>query len=323
MPTQRQPTRLSNRKLLARSLFPVAQCQTTTPPPPPVALNDSCSLSRRHTVHQSSHILSVWIYIRAREPQPVEQPARRRRRKDKHQLTNPLCSYQAQNQHPTPGATLVLRGMAEKITEDQVDDLLKILRSEASIDTKVQHVTGIKSGIKQHNVPDVLIPLIFDGLRTASVSQHAVLVNAGFTALNHLLTRLSRQEPKYIAKEAKHTLPLVIDKLGDQKEKFRSLASQALTTIYSAAPIDVERSVRNVAMIGKNPRAKEAGMHWLLHMHQEQGMQFRAYVPTLMELLEDADGMVRDVAKTTVIELFQYVASGRRTSSIKCALIVA
>ncbi|KAF9870057.1 hypothetical protein CkaCkLH20_12416 [Colletotrichum karsti] len=206
--------------------------------------------------------------------------------------------------------------MAEKITEEQVDDLLKILRSEASIDVKVQHVTGIKSGIKQHNVPDVLIPQVFDGLRTASVSQHAILVNAGFTALNHLLTRLSRQEPKYIAKEAKHTLPLVIDKLGDPKEKFRSLASQALTTIYTAAPMDVERSVRNVAMVGKNPRAKEAGMHWLLYMHQEHGMQFRAYVPTLMELLEDADGMVRDVAKSTVIELFRN-APGTAKSDLK------
>ena len=40
-------------------------------------------------------------------------------------------------------------------------------------------------------------------------------------------------------------------------------------------------------------------------MHQEHGLQFRAYVPTLMELLEDADGMVRDVAKSTVIELFK------------------
>ncbi|KAK1596331.1 clasp N terminal-domain-containing protein [Colletotrichum navitas] len=196
--------------------------------------------------------------------------------------------------------------MAEKITEDQVNDLLKILRTDASVDHKVQHVTGIKSGIKQHNVPDTLVPLVFDGLRTASVSPHAVLVNAGFTALNHLLTRLSRQEPKYIAKEAKHTLPLVIDKLGDPKDKFRSLASQALTTMYAAAPMDVERSVRNVAMVGKNPRAKEAGMHWLLYMHQEHGVQFRAYVPTLMELLEDADGMVRDVAKSTVIELFRH-----------------
>ncbi|KAJ0162780.1 Protein STU1 [Colletotrichum tanaceti] len=196
--------------------------------------------------------------------------------------------------------------MAEKITEDQVNDLLKILRTDASVDHKVQHVTGIKSGIKQHNVPDALVTQIFDGLRTASASPHAVLVNAGFTALNHLLTRLSRQEPKYIAKEAKHTLPLVIDKLGDTKDKFRTLASQALTTMYAAAPMDVERSVRNVAMVGKNPRAKEAGMHWLLYMHREQGVQFRAYVPTLMELLEDADGMVRDVAKGTVIELFRH-----------------
>jgi len=40
-------------------------------------------------------------------------------------------------------------------------------------------------------------------------------------------------------------------------------------------------------------------------MHKEDGLPFRGYVPTLMELLEDADGMVRDVAKATVIELFK------------------
>ena len=43
-------------------------------------------------------------------------------------------------------------------------------------------------------------------------------------------------------------------------------------------------------------------------MHQEHGLPFRSYVPTLMELLEDADGVVRDTAKTTVIELFRYVS---------------
>lgn len=36
-------------------------------------------------------------------------------------------------------------------------------------------------------------------------------------------------------------------------------------------------------------------------------MPFRSFVPTLMELLEDADGMVRDTAKVTVIELFRHV----------------
>ncbi|KAJ9149024.1 ARM repeat-containing protein [Pleurostoma richardsiae] len=195
--------------------------------------------------------------------------------------------------------------MADKITDPQVTNLLTILRADAPIDAKVAQVTAVKSGIKQFNVPDTCVAPLFDALRTASSSQHAVLVNAGFTALNHLLTRLSRQEPKYLAKEAARTMPLLVEKMGDQKEKFRVTALQALGTLYKAAPIDVERSVRNTAMVGKNARAKETSLQWLLQMHKENGLQFRGYVPTLMELLEDADPGVRDVAKTTVIELFR------------------
>ncbi|KAG6014798.1 suppressor of tub2 mutation [Claviceps pusilla] len=195
--------------------------------------------------------------------------------------------------------------MADKLTDEQVADLLTVLRSDSSLDNKVQFVTTIKSGIKQHNVPETCVPHLFDGLRAASSSQHAALVNAGFTALNHLLTRLSRQDPKLLAREAARTLPLVIDKLGDPKDKYRSLAMGSLNTLYPVAASEVERFVRASALSGKNPRAKEAGMHWLLATHQERGLPFRAYVPLLMELLEDADGMVRDTAKTTVIELFK------------------
>lgn len=151
-----------------------------------------------------------------------------------------------------------------KLTDQQVADLVTILHSNASLDAKVQHVTTIKSGIKQHNVPDSCIPQLFDGLRAASASQHAALANAGFTALNHLLTRLSRQEPKFLAKEAARTLPIVVEKFGDQKDKFRALASQGLTTLNAIAPVDVERVLRNSAMGGKNSRAKEASLHWLL-----------------------------------------------------------
>lgn len=198
--------------------------------------------------------------------------------------------------------------MAEKLTDEQVAGLLEILRKDVLIDHKVQYVTTIKSGIKQHNVPDTCIAPLFDALRFASSSQHSALVNAGFTTLNHLLTRLSRQEPKYLAREAKHTLPLIADKMGDPKDKLRALASQAMGTLWLHVPVDAERFVRNSVMVGKNSRSKEAGMHWLLQMHKDHGLQFRAYVPTLMELLEDADGMVRDTAKATVTELFRCVA---------------
>jgi CLIP-associating protein 1/2 len=157
--------------------------------------------------------------------------------------------------------------MAEKITEKQVTDLsAALLRTEVPTDSKVNQVNAVKSSIKQHNVPDNCVALLFDTLRTASSSQHAVLVNAGFTALNHLITRMSRQEPKLLSKEAARTLPLIIEKLGDQKEKFRSIALQALVTLYTPAPLDVERSVRNTAMVGKNPRAKEASLQWLLQV---------------------------------------------------------
>ncbi|CAK7266809.1 suppressor of tub2 mutation [Sporothrix epigloea] len=203
--------------------------------------------------------------------------------------------------------------MADKITVDQVNELLAVLRTDASVDAKIQLVTLAKSGIKQHNVPDHAIPILFEALRTASSSQHAALVNAGFTGLNHLITRLSRQEPKYLAKEAARTLPLIVEKLGDVKEKYRTLAQQSLVTLYQAAPMDVERSLRNTAMTGKNPRAKETSMQWLLQMHHEQGLPFRAYVPVLMELLEDADGMVRDAAKATVIELFRNAPNAAKT----------
>lgn len=195
--------------------------------------------------------------------------------------------------------------MAERITDQQVADLIALLRTDAPVDVKVQHVTAVKSSIKQHTVPETCILPVFDALRTASSSQNSILVNAGFTALNHLFTRLARQDPKILAKEGVRTLPLVVEKLGDPKEKFRQVAQQALVTLYKVAPTEVERNIRNVAMVGKSAKAKEASLHWLLQMHQEHGLQFRAYVPNLMELLEDADPVVRDVAKSTVIELFK------------------
>lgn len=198
--------------------------------------------------------------------------------------------------------------MAEPISEQQVIDLTNILRTDAPVDTKIQHINVAKSCIKSHYIPEPCIAPLFDALRSASSSQHGVLVNAGFGTFNHLLTRLRKQDPKGLSKEVARTgtLPLLAEKLGDHKDKIRYIATQALVTIYKVAPEQVERAVRNLAMTGKNPRTKESSLHWLLQMHQESSMPFRSYVPSLMDLLEDADATVRDTAKTTVIELFRY-----------------
>ncbi|KAK2630436.1 hypothetical protein QTJ16_001256 [Diplocarpon rosae] len=193
----------------------------------------------------------------------------------------------------------------EKISEEQVANLLAILRTDASIDVKVSQINNVKSGIKQNNVPEPCILPLFESSRISMASPHAAISNAGFSTLNHLLTRLSRQEPKYVVKEAARTIPLVVEKLGDPKEKHRQLAAQCLTTFWKASPLDVERTVKNAGLVGKNSRMKEASMIWVVQMHQENGMPFKSFVSTLTELLEDADGMVRDTARNAVIALFQ------------------
>ncbi|KAL5611460.1 hypothetical protein BROUX41_000938 [Berkeleyomyces rouxiae] len=193
----------------------------------------------------------------------------------------------------------------EKLTDEFVASLLILLRSDAYVDTKVNEVTYTKSSIKQFSVPETCTPALFEALRLASMSPHAMLSTAGFTALNHLFTRLLRHDSKLLPKEVPKNLNLVVEKLGDPKEKLRMLANQILVNVYPAAPIDVERFVRNIAMTGKNVRAKEAALHWLLQMHRDNGLPFRNYVPNLMELLEDADPSVRETAKGTVIELFK------------------
>jgi CLIP-associating protein 1/2 len=156
--------------------------------------------------------------------------------------------------------------MGEKITEDQVATLLSILRTDASTDAKVHQINNVKSGIKQNNVPELCVLPLFEATRISMTSPHAAIANAGFSTLNHLLTRLLRQEPKYVVKESGRTLPLVIEKMGDQKEKYRQLAAQCLTTFWKAAPLDVEGIVKRAGLVGKNSRMKEACLNWIVQV---------------------------------------------------------
>lgn len=198
--------------------------------------------------------------------------------------------------------------MAERISDEQVEALQKILASDRPIDEKVAQVTAVKTGIKHHNVPDTCVAPLFEALRKASRSPHGVLIGAGLTSLNHLLTRLSRQEPRYISQERKETLKLLVEKMGDQKDKFRTVAIQSLVTICKVDDVReaVEIAIKEI-MNGKTVKAKagESSLLWLLQAHQETGLPFKSYVPLLMKLLENSDPGVRDTAKKTVIELFR------------------
>lgn len=53
-----------------------------------------------------------------------------------------------------------------------------------------------------------------------------------------------------------------------------------------------------------NTRIPRLTLH---QMHKTEGLPFKTYVPQLVACLEDADGMVRETAKSCIVELFRYV----------------
>lgn len=208
------------------------------------------------------------------------------------------------------------------VTKEDVDALQSILRSDDSIQTKGEKVDAVKSSIKKHNLDisyendesDEYITKLFEAFRVASSNQHGSLANKGLSALKHYHTRLylqyiqKLQDPKLanvIRDEMKTTLPLLVNRMGDQKKDVRGPAVQALATMHKVLPADVEHHVRVAMADNKNPRAKEASMQWLVQMNREQGLKFKAYVETFVPLVVAADPGVRDTAKTTVIELYR------------------
>ena len=145
-------------------------------------------------------------------------------------------------------------------------DLLVALKSSGvSVDGKVTHLTKLKSEIKQKNIPENAVSTIFDALHHAISSQHSSLSAAGFSALGHLLKRLYLQEQyQPIANNGRNLYPLLLERLGDHKERIRAQAAHAFTDFWPAASAEVEHLVLEVALVGKNARAKEVSMIWLL-----------------------------------------------------------
>ncbi|EHA18129.1 hypothetical protein ASPNIDRAFT_119023, partial [Aspergillus niger ATCC 1015] len=201
-----------------------------------------------------------------------------------------------------------------KSMEPKATELVATLKNlNLAIDAKVSFLNSVKSDIKQKNVSEGAIPPIFESLRLSIASSHSTLLSAGFSTLGHFLKRLFIQEQhSIVASQARHLYPLLLERLGDHKERVRAQAAQAFTDFWPAASHEVEQHVLGTALVGKNNRAREMSMIWLanlteLHwqMAKQYGLLFRPYVPSLVACLEDADSAVRDTAKATIVELFQ------------------
>jgi len=148
--------------------------------------------------------------------------------------------------------------------EQQCVHLLAALRSASvALDVKLDLLTKLKTHIKHHHVAEPAINPAFEVIRYAI--SHSQFLDAGFSILSHLTKRLELQEQlPLIAAQGKKTYPIILERLGDAKDRVRLRAIQALTELWKASHTDVEQLVRDSALAGKSPRAKEAGMQWII-----------------------------------------------------------
>lgn len=108
--------------------------------------------------------------------------------------------------------------------------------------------------------------------------------------------------------QANSTLPILIEKFADAKERNRLVANKAIVEFYNTCPVEVEKYIKEVGFGSKNPRIRQESINWLATIHAEQqGFSFRGFTPYLMQMLEDANEPVRETAKVAAVQLFQYV----------------
>ena len=152
--------------------------------------------------------------------------------------------------------------------EQQATHLLAVLKnSNVTVDTKIDLLTKLKTQIKHQQVPEVAINPVFEVVRTAI--SNVQLLDAGFSILFHLTKRLELQDQSsIIAAEGKKTYSYILERLGDTKDRTRSWAIQALTEFWKTSHTDVEQIIRDMALSGKSPRAKEAAMQWIVKVSQ-------------------------------------------------------
>jgi CLIP-associating protein 1/2 len=148
--------------------------------------------------------------------------------------------------------------------------LTALKKPSTAVDQKLQLFNNLKSGIKHNRVPESCQAPIFECVRLAiSTTTSAALVSTGFSTLSHFIKRLVLQnQTTIITSQLSKLLPLLLDRLGDARESHRNAASSILADLWPLSHAEVESLIRENALKGTNPRAKEAAMQWVVKVRR-------------------------------------------------------
>ncbi|KAG5440291.1 hypothetical protein PCANB_001861 [Pneumocystis canis] len=201
-----------------------------------------------------------------------------------------------------------------------VQALQEVLRG-TNYERKIETLVGLKRFIKRNDVSLESVPLLLDGLRMGLISANSLVAMHSLTCLGHLIKRVVLQDTGRLKTSIGMLLPLLIEKLGDMRDKAREIALNTLIELWKVMPIDVERGMKELGFTSKIWRTREHSLYWLLKMYQTQmGFSFRSLTPLIIKMLEDANDSVRDAAKDVIIELFKN-ASNHTKNDLKRELI--
>ena len=148
--------------------------------------------------------------------------------------------------------------------DSKASALLAALKSgHMSSNSALVQLNELKGDIKHRQVPQLAVIPLFRLVDYAVSSLH--YADIGFSILGHLVKRLILQEQKeLLVAQGLKIIPSVINSLGDQKDRIRQRANQALSEFWHLSPVDVEHIIRDTALTSEISKVKEAGMRWIL-----------------------------------------------------------
>ncbi|KTW32009.1 uncharacterized protein T551_00691 [Pneumocystis jirovecii RU7] len=150
-------------------------------------------------------------------------------------------------------------------------------------------------------------PALIDALRTGLSAGSPVLSVECLTCLGHLVKRVALQDAARLRTAAATLVPLLVERLGDPRDKAREAAHSALTHVWRAAPADVERGIRDQGFGSRSWHVREQAVQWVERV--QAGTAQRGFVGGMVRLLEDANESVREAAKRAVVEVFRNASS--------------
>lgn len=193
---------------------------------------------------------------------------------------------------------------------------------------KTSSLTGLKDELDSIDVlPDYgsLLPL----LKTAMDSSNGHVSFGALSCISPMVNNLATHNHQSFLKQIVATLYAptsgngVMTLLGDSKQRVRETARAALSAASMAVceaqlqsnqpPAsnevlqELERIVKEHGFANKTPRARVQILHYVREVRSRYPtvFQLKAYLPSMISLLEDSDASVRSSASETIITVFQ------------------